>query len=129
MNVAMVSKVIVVEGKSDKKKLQEVLSEPVHIICTNGTMGISKLDAMLEELIGHKVYIMTDADKAGKTIRSWFKRHLSESRHIYIDPKYCEVGRCPNDYLAKVLMKHEFEVKDGNIAHEHQAVFAWQSAW
>lgn len=127
--MSVISKVIVVEGKSDKKKLQQVLSEPVHIICTNGTMGISKMDDMLDELTGHNVYIMTDADKAGKNIRSWFKRHLSECKHIYIDPTYGEVGRCPVDYLAKKLMKHEFEVKGLEAEDESQGVFAFSPVW
>ncbi|TDM03720.1 toprim domain-containing protein [Macrococcus carouselicus] len=127
--MSVISKVIVVEGKSDKMKLQQVLSEPVHIICTNGTMGIGKMDALLDELAGHTVYVMTDADKAGKKIRSWFKRHLSESKHIYIDPTYGEVGRCPVDYLAKKLNKHEFEVKGLDNEDEHQKVFAFSPVW
>lgn len=108
--MSVITKVIVVEGKRDKQRLQEVLTEPVHIICTNGTMGIGKLDEMIEDLYHHKVYIMTDSDKAGRKIRSWFKRHLSESHHIHIDPKYGEVGNCPLDYLARTLTKHQFDV-------------------
>ncbi|GGA99454.1 topiosmerase [Macrococcus hajekii] len=127
--MSVINKVIVVEGKSDKVKLQQVLSEPVHIICTNGTMGIDKMDAMLDELIGQNVYIMTDADKAGKKIRSWFKRHLSECTHIYIDPTYSEVGRCPLDYLSKKLMKHEFEVKGLKNEDESQRLFTFSPVW
>ena len=110
--MSVIQKVIVVEGKRDKKRLQEVLTEPVHIICTHGTMGIEKLDAMIEDLYHHKVYIMTDSDKAGRKIRNWFKRHLSEGHHIYIDPKYGEVSNCPLDYLAKVVSRHDFEIKE-----------------
>ncbi|WP_414043682.1 toprim domain-containing protein [Macrococcus animalis] len=109
--MSVITKVIVVEGKRDKLRLQEVLTEPVHIICTNGTMGIGKLDDMIEDLYHNKVYIMTDSDKAGRKIRSWFKRHLSESNHIHIDPKYGEVGNCPLDYLARTMMKNQFDVK------------------
>lgn len=36
--MTMIHKVIVVEGKSDKKRIQEVLLESVEIICTHGTM-------------------------------------------------------------------------------------------
>lgn len=126
--MTVMSKIIVVEGKTDKMKLLEVLSEPVHIVCTNGTMGYEKLDALLEEITGHKVYIMTDADKAGDKIRSWFKRHLSESHHIYINPKYGEVGKCPVDYLTKLMTKHTFEVKELTIANEYQRLFAYELA-
>ncbi|PKE43603.1 topiosmerase [Macrococcoides caseolyticum] len=128
--MSVIQKVIVVEGKRDKKRLQEVLTEPVHIICTHGTMGIEKLDAMIEDLYHHKVYIMTDSDKAGRKIRNWFKRHLSEGHHIYIDPKYGEVSNCPLDYLAKVVSRHEFEIKEQfewkgkSQPYEYQNAFA-----
>lgn len=110
--MSVITKVIVVEGKHDKLRLKKVLTEPVHIICTNGTMGIGKLDEMIEDLYHHKVYIMTDSDKAGRKIRAWFKRHLSESNHIHIDPKYGEVGNCPLDYLARIMTKHHFDVDE-----------------
>ncbi|WP_414054115.1 toprim domain-containing protein [Macrococcus equi] len=128
--MSVITKVIVVEGKRDKMRLQEVLTEPVHIICTNGTMGIGKLDDMIEDLYHQKVYIMTDSDKAGHKIRAWFKRHLSESNHIHIDPKYGEVGNCPRDYLARVLTKHQFDVderyqwKGKSLNYEFRQAFA-----
>ncbi|PKE61007.1 toprim domain-containing protein [Macrococcoides caseolyticum] len=128
--MSVIQKVIVVEGKRDKKRLQEVLTEPVHIICTHGTMGIEKLDAMIEDLYHHKVYIMTDSDNAGRKIRNWFKRHLSEGHHIYIDPKYGEVSNCPLDYLAKVVSRHDFEIKEQfewkgkSQPYEYQNAFA-----
>lgn len=128
--MSVITKVIVVEGKHDKLRLQKVLTEPVHIICTNGTMGIGKLDEMIEDLYHHKVYIMTDSDKAGRKIRAWFKRHLSESNHIHIDPKYGEVGNCPLDYLARIMTKHHFDVdeqfvmKDKPIHYELKRAFA-----
>ena len=56
-----------------------------------------------------------DADKEGRKIRQWFKRHLSESTHIYIDPKFGEVGRCPHDYLANLLLRHGFYVNTALI--------------
>lgn len=103
-------KVLIVEGKTDKRRVEEVLIEPVQIICTYGTMGIEKFDEILEQLNGNDIYILSDADKEGRNIRKWFKKHLSESTHIYIDPKFGEVGRCPRDYLANVLMRHGFYV-------------------
>ncbi len=41
--MAIVDKVIIVEGKSDKKRVQQVIAEPVNIICTHGTMSIDSL--------------------------------------------------------------------------------------
>src|SRR5690625_7866737 len=83
-------KVLIVEGKTDKRRVEEVLIEPVQIICTHGTMGVSKLDEILEQLDGSDIYILSDADKEGRKIRKWFKKYLSESTHIYIDPKFGE---------------------------------------
>ncbi|WP_342388570.1 toprim domain-containing protein [Salinicoccus bachuensis] len=110
MAVYFSDKVLIVEGKTDKRRIEEVLIEPVQIICTHGTMGISKLDEILDQLNGSDIYILSDADKEGRNIRKWFKKHLSESTHIYIDPKFGEVGRCPRDYLANLLMRHDFYV-------------------
>ena len=109
MNMAILNKVIIVEGKSDKKKVQQVIAEPVNIICTHGTMSIDKLDDMIETLYGKQVYILADSDDEGEKIRKWFKRYLSESEHI--DKTYCEVARCPKNYLAHVLSKYGFNVK------------------
>ena len=113
-----INKVIVVEGKRDKLRLLEEMDEPVHIICTHGTMCVAKLDALLEEISEHQVFIMTDQDKAGKQIRRWFTRHLSESQHIYVDSTYGEVSNCPHEYLKKLLDKHGFLVKDWNVVDD-----------
>ncbi|MCD8914222.1 MULTISPECIES: toprim domain-containing protein [Staphylococcus] len=109
--MALLDKVIVVEGKTDKKRVQEVIDEPVQIICTHGTMGIDKLDDMIETLYERPVYILVDADKEGRRIRQWFKHYLSESEHIFVDKTYCEVARCPRPYLARVLRNYGFMVK------------------
>ena len=109
--MAILNKVIIVEGKSDKKKVQQVIAEPVNIICTHGTMSIDKLDDMIETLYGKQVYILADSDDEGEKIRKWFKRYLSESEHIYVDKTYCEVARCPKNYLAHVLSTYGFNVK------------------
>ncbi|ARJ51343.1 toprim domain-containing protein [Staphylococcus lutrae] len=109
--MTMIHKVIVVEGKSDKKRLQEVLLEPVEIICTHGTMGIEKLDNMIEYLYDKQVYILVDADAEGRRIRKWFSTYLSERIDIVIDTTYSEVARCPRDYLAKRLQNFGFKVK------------------
>lgn len=53
--MTLVNKVIIVEGKSDKKRVQQVIAEPVHIICTHGTMSIDKIDDMIESLYGKQV--------------------------------------------------------------------------
>ncbi|MEB8125297.1 toprim domain-containing protein [Staphylococcus succinus] len=110
--MTLLNQVIVVEGKSDKKRVKQVIDQPIDIICTNGTMGVGKLDEMIESLYDKQVFILVDSDREGEKIRKWFKRYLSESRHIRIDKQYCEVARYPKPYLSRVLSKHGFAVKD-----------------
>lgn len=110
--MTILNQVIVVEGKSDKKRVKQVIDQPIEIICTNGTMGVDKLDEMIDTLYDKQVYILVDSDDEGERIRKWFKRYLSESRHIRVDKQYCEVARCPKPYLSRVLEKHDFIVKD-----------------
>src|SRR5699024_2647417 len=110
MEMYLSDKVLIVEGKTDKRRIDIVHIEPVQIICTVGTMVVSIIDNLLELLDGYDIYILSDADKEGRKIRKWFKKYLSESTHIYIDPKFGEVGRCPRDYLANLLMRHGFYV-------------------
>lgn len=97
--------------KSDKKRVQQVIAEPVNIICTHGTMSIDKLDDMIESLYDKQVFVLADSDDEGDRIRNWFKRYLSESEHIFIDKTYCQVANCPKQYLAYVLSKHGFTCK------------------
>lgn len=68
--MAILNKVIIVEGKSDKKKVQQVIAEPVNIICTHGTMSIDKLDDMIETLYGKQVYILADSDDEGEKLEN-----------------------------------------------------------
>lgn len=75
MNVE-IEKVIIVEGKSDKQKLKEVISEPVTIICTNGTISTSKLDQLVDDLFGKDVYILADSDDAGDKLRKQFRKEF-----------------------------------------------------
>ena len=111
--MAIVNKVIIVEGKSDKKRVQQVIAEPANIICTHGTMSIDKIDNMIETLYDKQVYVLADSDDEGEKIRKWFKRYLSESEHIYVDKTFCEVAKCPKNYLA-----HEDAEKYLQDAHD-----------
>ena len=115
IDMAIVNKVIIVEGKSDKKRVQQVIAEPANIICTHGTMSIDKIDNMIETLYDKQVYVLADSDDEGEKIRKWFKRYLSESEHIYVDKTFCEVAKCPKNYLAHVLSRYGFNVKKENL--------------
>jgi toprim domain protein len=103
-------KVIIVEGTSDKKKVQKVIKEPVDIICTNGTISLSKLDEIIDEIFGKDVYILVDADEAGEKLRRQFKREFPEAEHLYIDRTYREVATAPEHHLATVLLGANIDV-------------------
>jgi len=103
-------KVIIVEGASDKKKVLKVVKEPVHIICTNGTISISRLDELIESLFDKEVYILVDADESGEKLRKLFKQEFPEARHLYIDKTYREVAAAPEFHVASVLLQANIEV-------------------
>lgn len=105
-----VEKVIIVEGKSDKKKVQEVINESVEIICTNGTIGLSKLDELIELLDDKEVFVLFDADDSGDKLRKQFKREFPEAKHIYIDRAYREVASAPENHVATVLLQANIQV-------------------
>ena len=68
IDMAIVNKVIIVEGKSDKKRVQQVIAEPANIICTHGTMSIDKIDNMIETLYDKQVYVLADSDDEGDMV-------------------------------------------------------------
>ncbi|WP_226669395.1 toprim domain-containing protein [Metabacillus litoralis] len=110
MSLVEVEKVLIVEGKSDKKKVLNVLNEPIEIICTNGTISLSKMDELIDELLLKDVYILVDADDAGDRLRKQFKREFPEASHIYIDRTYREVATAPDHHVASVLLSANIDV-------------------
>ncbi|MBN6889118.1 toprim domain-containing protein [Cytobacillus horneckiae] len=110
MTRELTEKVIIVEGKSDKRKVKSIIREPVEIICTNGTIGLSKLDELIDTLIDKDVYILVDADSAGDKLRRQFKRELPEAEHLYIDKMYREVATAPEHHLATVLIGADIDI-------------------
>lgn len=68
-------KVIIVEGKTDKKRLLDILAEPVEIICTYGTLSDDKIEELIWPLVDEEeVYILVDADDSGNKLRGQLKR-------------------------------------------------------
>ncbi|RSK28467.1 hypothetical protein EJF36_17215 [Bacillus sp. HMF5848] len=110
MGTSDYEKVIVVEGKSDRKKIEAIINEPIEIICTNGTIGISKLDELIDEIVCKDVYIMVDTDTAGEKLRKQFKRELPEAVHLYVDKIYREVASAPDHHVATILLSANIDV-------------------
>lgn len=102
--------VIIVEGLSDKKKIMQLVKEPVEVICTNGTIGLSKLDELVEELEGRDLFILVDSDSSGDKLRKQLKREFPLARHLYIDRKFKEVATTPLEHLAQILLRARIDI-------------------
>jgi len=103
-------KVIIVEGLSDRKRVREIVREEVEIICTNGTISLSRLDELIDELDGKELYILFDADSSGEKLRKQFIREFPDARHLYIDRAYKEVAAAPYQHLASILLRAHIDV-------------------
>ncbi|WP_262177481.1 toprim domain-containing protein [Saccharococcus sp. Marseille-Q5394] len=103
-------KVLIVEGGSDRKRLQKVLAEPVEIICTNGTVSPYRIDEMLMPYEDCDLFVFLDADESGEKIRTLFKRDYPEAIHLYTERVYRQVETTPYRVLAAILLSENFDV-------------------
>lgn len=106
------NKVLIVEGKTDKEKLKNILAEPVEIITTFGTLGQTKLDELALLLEDEDVYIFVDSDDSGEKLRSQLKRYLPNAKHLYIQRMYREVADTPTEFLVRILKEAHFLTVD-----------------
>lgn len=106
----MAEKVIIVEGKSDKNKVKKIIKEPVEIVCTNGTLSMSKLDELIDFLEDKEIYVLVDADDAGEKLRKLLKREFPEAMHLHIDKSYREVATASEKHLATILLSANIDV-------------------
>ncbi|MDR3271208.1 MAG: toprim domain-containing protein [Peptococcaceae bacterium] len=105
------SKLMIVEGKSDKERLLAILDVEVEIVCTNGTLGTTALEALLDSLVADEIYVLTDADEAGNRLRRQVRREIPQARHLYTRKGYREVATTPLEHLAEMLQHGHFSVK------------------
>ncbi|MFD1020472.1 toprim domain-containing protein [Thalassobacillus hwangdonensis] len=105
--------VLIVEGITDKKHVLKILDEPVEVICTHGTLGVEKMERMIDEhqLDDRTVYILVDEDYSGGKLRKQLTHELPHARHIYIDRMFREVATTPEPELARALLSQNFTVK------------------
>ncbi|RXT08751.1 toprim domain-containing protein [Ammoniphilus sp. CFH 90114] len=105
-------KIIIVEGKTDKEKLLQILNESVEIVCTFGTLSDDKIEEMILPLQDEDVYVLVDADGAGNKLRQQLKRELPNAKHLYTRRMYREVATTPLEHLAKILDDAHFSVHE-----------------
>lgn len=105
-------KYIIVEGKTDKKKIEELLAEQTKIICTYGTLSENKIEEIIRPLEDEEeVYILVDADDSGNKLRNQLKQELPNAIHLYTRKIFREVAETPIDHLVKILSDAHFELK------------------
>lgn len=112
------ARVIIVEGKTDKQRLQQLLDEPVEIACTYGTLGLDKLEELILKFGDDEVCVLLDADDAGDKARRLFKQEFPNVRHLYTHRMYREVATTPLNVLAQILENAHFAVNvpdDGEV--------------
>lgn len=105
-----VEKCIIVEGRSDKLKLEPIFAEEVLIVCTNGTISEDALLDLIEPFEECKIYTFFDADSSGEKLRRLTKRIYSDAIHLFIPRTYIEVANAPRKVLAHLLIEAKFSV-------------------
>ena len=110
--VANDDKVIIVEGLTDKKQIEKIITESVIILCTHGTYDLERFDELIEkyELDHRDVYILVDEDDAGKELRKQIIRELPHSTHVHVSEEYKEVAATPENLLANIFVRHNIKV-------------------
>lgn len=111
---SLTEKFLVVEGKADKFRVQQVLAEPVTIICTFGTISEYDLEELLDDQIDISVdelYVFVDADYTGEQIRGLFHELYPEAIHLYTNEDDIEVECTPYDLIVEELRPY-FRIHD-----------------
>ncbi|WP_102028715.1 toprim domain-containing protein [Salirhabdus sp. Marseille-P4669] len=105
-------KVIIVEGRSDLKKVKRIINDDVLIICTNGTMGITKVEELVDQymLDDKDVFILVDEDDSGHKLRKQLIMELPHAVNLYVDRSYREVETTPDHVLASILASANIEI-------------------
>jgi toprim domain protein len=105
-------KVIIVEGRTDKEQISKIIVEDIEIICTNGTIGVDRLEQLIldYDLDNKDVYILVDEDYSGQKLRKQLSHELPHAEHIYIDKAYREVATTPAQELATALLSKSIAV-------------------
>ncbi len=102
---------ILVEGRSDKLKLEEVLAQEAIVLCTNGTISEEALLELLEPYEHLGLYTLFDADKSGEKLRKLMKRVYSDAIQLEIPKQYLEVADTPKSILVELLNEVKIKTK------------------
>ena len=114
--------VIVVEGNHDASRIRQIFKD-ADIITTNGSEISSKTLDLLKKLNETRgLILLLDPDYPGERIRHMINNYVGDTKHVFIDKKYCidemkkKVGieHAPLEIIKEALLKHVHEVKTLN---------------
>lgn len=110
--IAMDERVMIVEGKTDRDRLQGILAEPVKILCTYGTYSSGRAEKLKEEIDpAAELFIFTDEDESGKKLRKLLQDDFPDAIHLHTRKEFAEVANTPPEVLAEILAGEGFLVK------------------
>ncbi|MFB1051189.1 toprim domain-containing protein [Paraliobacillus sp. JSM ZJ581] len=111
-DMAESKRILIVEGLTDKIQIEKIVTDAITIICTNGTLGVEKMEQLINDfqLDDCDVFILVDEDEAGHKLRKQLTIELPHAQHIYIDKTYREVAATPEVELATALVSKHINV-------------------
>jgi len=108
----MDERVIIVEGKTDKERLRQVLDETLPIYCTYGSYSQEKGEQLTEAINEEAtVYIFTDEDESGKKLRQALRNDFPAAIHLHTRKEFGQVANTPLELLAEILGRAGFAVR------------------
>ncbi len=107
----MIEKCIIVEGRSDKLKIEPLLAEQVLIICTHGTKDEEAFIDLLEPYEYCEFFTFFDRDKSGDYLRKMMRRTYSEAVQLELPSPFTGVAEAPNMIVRQILQAAKFQVK------------------
>lgn len=106
----MSEKLLIVEGRQDKLQIQPLLAEDIPILCTNGTISVSKLEELIDPYEEYDIYTLFDEDYSGDRLRALMKREYPEAHNLRTLSLYKQVEATPRKYLARILLAANFKI-------------------
>jgi len=100
------NKIILVEGKTDKRALIQAGFSKEDIICTYGTVSFEQLEELIDQLEQEELYFLFDEDFSGDKLRKQFIQAFPNGTIIRIPKEYKQVAETPVDVLISILDKH-----------------------
>jgi len=109
---------LIVEGKSDVKKVKMVLKEEVHFVVLNGINFREEQINQINKAIDtcNRVYVLTDPDEAGDKVAELITKNFPKLERLKVDPNEAKVLKkrgykygveyCSNKYLRTLFSSY-----------------------